>query len=410
LLGLRIGLAVFLPFHLAFAVMCWGIFIIGIALLPLVVVLELIASSVPRLARWRDRLFSTPEDDPDKRHLPRFARRTYWVELFASAFVLSPWALVARVFAIRDIRKQMTGYLVSRPCITGAGSLADDGHFVLSEKAHGIRRIMRVGASPDARGIYDLPSILKAAGRLVLLRPRAFVGAFRRRQRLQISLSDSNMAQVAEYLKVGMTLVVLDMLEAGALVDAPLPVDPIAALNAINADPTLRTPVPIVGGGEMTALQLQRWYLECARKHVATAEVVAMDAHEVVRLWGQALDALESDPGTLVGKLDWITKRLLIEQCADDDFDVKKKIDLRYHEITDGYFRQLEKADGAARMVDEHAVRRAMKSPPDGSPAAMRGRLIAELADSGTTTSVNWERVRIGGVFRGKVIRLDDHR
>jgi proteasome accessory factor A len=218
------------------------------------------------------------------------------------------------------------------------------------------------------------------------------------------------MAEVAEYLKVGSTLLVLDMLDAGELNDAPVLTDPLAALRTINGDPSLRATVRVAGGEALTALEIQRWYVNKARDHLARRTVVSLEIRNVFRLWDQALTALETDPGTLVGKLDWVTKRLLLERCADDDVDVKKKVDLRYHEITDGYFRQLERTGVTTTVADEDAVRAAMTIPPQGSPAAQRGKLIRQLASSETTMSVDWDQVRVGGVLRGKVIRLDDFR
>jgi proteasome accessory factor A len=415
LAALRIGLALLLPLHLLFALFCWLLIlilvIVALALVPLLVLSMFVAVFVPPLARWLDRLFAADgRDDPDKRDRSRFARPMFLVERFFSLITFTPWALVARAFAIQPIRRQLTGFIVSRPVFTGAGSLLEDDAFRLSEKADGVRHIMRVSTHPDARGIYELPDVLKAAERLVLFKASALARAFRRRQRLQISFSDSNMAQVAEYLKIGTTLVVIGMIEAGVLGDAPLPADPVAALHAINADPTLRVRVSMADGGEMSALEMQRFYLDRAKAHVGSGNVVSMETHEILRIWEQALDALDEDPGQLVGRLDWVTKRLLIEQCADDAPEVKKKIDLRYHELDDGYFRALEAAGGAATIIDERTIERAKKLPPSRSPAARRGRLIAQLADSGTTSSVDWERVRIGGVIRGKVIRLDDYR
>lgn len=413
LAAMRLGLMLLLPVHVLFAAFCWGliaVLAVGVlAFVPVLVLLMLLSLFVPPLARWLDRVFGADGDDPDKTNRPAFARKVHAVDRFFSAVAITPWALVARAFALTDVRRRVTAFLISRPCLTGAGTVLEDDRFLLCEKATGVKRIMRLGASPDARAIYELPNVLKAAERLVRLKPSALAQAFRRRQRLQISLSDSNMAEVAEYLKIGTTLLVLDMLEAGLLDDAPVLRDPIAALHAINADPSLRTAVPLSDGSEMTALAIQRWYLERAREH-ARRSVVSLETEETLRLWQQALDALESDPGTLVGRLDWVTKRLLLEQCAGDDSPAKKKIDLRYHEITDGYYRQLEQAGATASVVDRAAVRRAMKAPPERSPAALRGRLIAELADSGTTMSVDWDRVRIGGVLRGKVVHLDDYR
>ena len=48
--------------------------------------------------------------------------------------------------------------------------------------------------------------------------------------------------------------------------------------------------------------------------------------------------------------------------------------------------------------------------PPSQSPAQLRGRLVARLTEPGVPMRVAWDSVRIGGPFRGKLVRLDDYR
>lgn len=416
--ALRAALLLGMPFVLLGAVTLWATLLVmlaGAVLLGLVFLLgHLIGILVPPLSRWLDRRFPTePGPDPDRRTPVRFARAARAVDLIFSQATIAPLSWPARWLALGRVRRGTLAFFVSRPILSGAGTLVEGDEFALSEKGPGIRRVVRVDAHPDARGIFELPDVLKAGGGLVTMKPRALLRPFRRRQRLQLGLSDSNMAQVAEYLKIGTTLLVLDMLESGWLEDAPQLADPIASLHAVAADPGLRAELPLRGGGAMTALALQRHYHERAVAYLSAAEVVAMEARQVVRLWGQALDGLERDPGSLVGRLDWVTKRFLLESCDPGGAErtaALKKIDLRYHEISGGYFGRLEAELAGARLVSEADVERAMTAPPPETPAFVRGRLVAELADSDARVRVDWDQVRIGGPVRGQVIRLSDHR
>src|SRR5690606_20526495 len=140
------------------------------------------------------------------------------------------------------------------------------------------------------------------------LRMRSFVHLFRRRQRMQLGLSDSNMAQVAEYLKVAVTCLIIDMSEAGALDGLPRLSDPVAALHAISADPSLHTTVAVVGGEPMRAIDIQRAYLDRAHQFVHQARAPSLEAAGVVKRWREVLELLDSDPGALFGRIDWITK------------------------------------------------------------------------------------------------------
>ena len=237
---------------------------------------------------------------------------------------------------------------------------------------------------------------------------RALMGA---RQRMQLGLSDSNVAQVAEYLKIGTTALVVDMADAGALKDAPRLRRPIEALHAIAADPTLKVEVALRGGGKMRALDIQRHYCTRARAFIGAAPAHSIEAAEIVGLWEDALDALDTDPGLMVGRLDWVTKRYLIEAvAADEPIEVQRKVSLRYHELGEGYLARLEEAGAAVVLVDEQDVEIAMQEPPSDTPALWRSRLMREHALKSEPVVVSWGSVRIGGAIRGKVLKLSDYR
>jgi proteasome accessory factor A len=317
--------------------------------------------------------------------------------------------LPLRLFAFRRQRKAMIGFLVSRPILSGTGTVDADSRFGLSEKGPAIRRVIRTATSPENRPLFDTGNLMKDLFSPLKFQLAPFFRLFRARQRMQLGLSDSNVAHVAEYLKVGTTALVLDMAEAGELDDAPRPARPVAALHSVVADPTLAARVPIAGGSPMSALELQREYLRRAKAFLRASPTPSMEVHQIVTLWERALDDLEADPGRLVGSLDWVSKRYLLEACAADaPYEVQKKIDLRYHELGTGYLARMEKAGLARQIVTEAEIAAAMRSPPDSTPARLRGQLIRSLGATALPVRVSWETIRIGGRFRGKVIRLRD--
>jgi proteasome accessory factor A len=214
------------------------------------------------------------------------------------------------------------------------------------------------------------------------------VALFSRRQRLQLGLSDSNRAQTAEYLKIGATSLVFDMAEAGFLDDAPRVVRPADALKCFSNDPTLRKRVALRTGERMNALELQRWYLRRAEQYISAHRVASLECGEVVALWRATLNALESDPSSLVGRIDWVTKQALITGGGDLSRAAKKKIDIKYHEVGSGYFSLLERRGLAPVRVSRAAIRAAVLDPPENTPAWKRGRLVR---DAGMAPSpVSW--------------------
>jgi proteasome accessory factor A len=93
---------------------------------------------------------------------------------------------------------------------------------------------------------------------------------------------------------------------------------------------------------------------------------------------------------------------------ANADWAQKKKIDLRYHELSpQGYFEMLKGTGMVALIVDEAEIASACRNPPLGTPAAARSRYIREFSGSEEGLAVNWKYVFLGRGWGTRVIRLD---
>jgi len=262
------------------------------------------------------------------------------------------------------------------------------------------------------RPIYSLGHFFKAVYADAWLAPQQYLRLFASRQRLQISLGDSNLADAAEYLRVGTTLLVLDAIEAGELPVAPCVPRPIRSLRRICHDPSLTVQVSLAGGRSATALEIQRFYLEACRRFVDRRPDAPREAHDVLRRWEVALDCLADDPQSLVGSIDWVTKRFVLDKSARGaSWEARKKIDIRYHELSpQGYFQRLRATGIVSDLIDESEIDHARRNPPSGTPAAVRGRYIREFADSDDAVSANWHAVYLGQGRDYKVVRLDRYK
>ncbi len=309
--------------------------------------------------------------------------------------------------AFRRQRRRLLAFLVTRPIFAGTGAVELDGRFTLSPRAAAVRGVCG-SAAECSRPVYYLNHIWKGVLGLALGDRWGYAHLFARRQRLQLSVGDSNMAQHAEYLKLGTTLLVLDAIEAGVLDDAPRLWRPLAALRAICADPDLTVKVRVNLGQRRTALQIQRFYLDACRRFVARSGRAHPEAEDVLRLWEETLDALEHDPQQLIGKVDWVTKRHLLDTAgAGASVAARRKLDLRYHELSrDGYYVQLEAAGVAPTLVEPEAVLAAIETPPDGTPADARGRLIRAFVGRPQEVRAGWNAVVIQSGTRSRVVRL----
>ena len=336
-----------------------------------------------------------------------------WTLLWGTRLVSVPLAVgllvLVRYTAFSQTRRQLLALLVSRSILAGSGTIDSQCRFYLAEKAQAVNSVVGLGGFLWDRPIYNFGHFFKAATIESFLGPKDYAVLFRKRQRLQIGLGDSNMAEVAEFLRVGTTLLALDAIEAGYIHDAPILRKPIRALHHFNRDPKLQASSKLRGGQRMTAVEIQQFYANACRRFLEEHPDAPVEAHEVLRLWDTTLEALGKSSESLVGSIDWITKRFLLDEAgANATWEERKKIDIRYHELSpEGYFRILHKTGVAESVVAPGDIERAMRLAPPDSPATSRGHYIREFAESDQPLAVNWKQIVIGQGRSAKVIRLD---
>jgi proteasome accessory factor A len=341
-----------------------------------------------------------------------------WLEALLSGvarLVTAPLAValfgVLWLAAFVRIRRQLTPFLLSRAVIAGSGMLDPQGRFWLADKASAMNCLTGFGGLLGDRPIYCLGNFFKAIYAEAWLAPQHYARLFRAQQRLQIALGDSNLADVAEYLRVATTLLVLDVIEAGEMPPLAHVRRPIRSLRAICSDATLTARVPLAGGHSATALEIQRFYWEACRRFLERRPSAPAEAREVLRRWKIVLDALADEPQTLVGTLDWVTKRFVLDKSGRGaSWEARKKIDIRYHELSPhGYFQRLRGTGLVCDLLSRDEIDHARRNPPPSTPAAVRGRYIREFAAEGSSISANWHAVYLTHDGETKVVRLDQY-
>jgi proteasome accessory factor A len=324
-----------------------------------------------------------------------------------------PCLFFFQLVAFRRHRRVLPAFLASRPVITGAGALQEDGRYRLDPPQappRGGRRHARTFADVvlSNAGLELMRRTIGAGEDLLRLDASRARGLFARQQSLGLPLSSGNRAQLADFLRLGATRLVVDLVDAGLLRDAPRFAEPVLAQELLSADSGLKASAPLARAGAeaTTALELQRWFLAKARAWIKSQPAAELERYELLRLWEETLVALEGDPGKLVGRVDWVTKRYLIEAAAKSGgFAEQKRIDLAYHELGSGYFDWLEREGVALRLASAADIERVLLEPEQPARPPLVTRPKGGLAYTGQRVSVRWDAAKVGSWWKPRLVK-----
>ena len=198
-------------------------------------------------------------------------------------------------------------FLVTRPLFTGAGFLDPSGVYKLTQRADVIDRSFSAFLGPR-RPLIDAKEYL-------CRRPFSYRSAHKR---LHLLAGDANRSEYAELLKLASTACVLDAIEGGALDLVAKRIrfkgGPIAAFARVARDLTLNAEVARdrVTGERLSALDVQRRYLEAVWEFYRERGAVAPELKDALARWSFVLDSLRDGPHTLDAELDWVIKLKLL--------------------------------------------------------------------------------------------------
>jgi len=221
------------------------------------------------------------------------------------------------------------------------------------------------------------------------------------------------MSEVATYLKVGTTALLLDMIEDGFFDKDYSLQSPVQAIRDISHDPTLRETVRLKDGRTITPLQLQTEYLEHATRYVRSIDPdpVTLD---VLARWTHVVETLHGDPMDLHREVDWVIKKRIIESFMEKHRlswrDPKVSLmDLQYHDIRPhkGVYFQLVKHDMVDRITTDDAIERAKHLPPQTTRARLRGEFIRQANLKGKDYRVDWVYLKLNDPERETILCKD---
>ena len=283
--------------------------------------------------------------------------------------------LVDRSVPFEALMRYMTPFFVTRQIYAGSGKVGAENRmppisYQISQRADFFETLV------------DLNTMVKRPIINTRDEPHADASKYRR---FHVIVGDANMAEYSTYLKVGTTAIVLTLIDE----NEPLPVieleDPVRSIKEVSRDIGLKEPVRLSDGRRMTAIEIQRLYLEAALKFYEQHDCDPV-TRDVLSRWGNVLDRLQSDPMQLSREIDWVIKLELIrsymerKKCGWEDSRVKM-MDLQYHDVRTekGLYSALEKRNYVERLTSDKEIARAEHHPPTDTRAYFRGTCLKKF-------------------------------
>jgi Pup amidohydrolase len=298
--------------------------------------------------------------------------------------------LMRRATPFADIVRDLTPFFVTRQVFSGAGRVGrgQEGRvpgFQLSQRADFFE--VEVG----------LETTLKRP--IINTRDEPHADPERHR-RLHVIVGDANLAEASTYLKMGSTSLVLAIIEAGGLAEDLVLADPVREIHAVSHDPTLQHRLTLRDGRRLTALEIQRVYLEAAAKLAEEQAVAGVDEQtaDILARWDRVLVDLGEDPRLAADRVDWVAKLALMEgyrrrDGLDWDSPRLELVDLQYADIRParGLALRLEATGRLERLTSAADVAHARERPPTDTRAYFRGECLRRYGDA--VAAASWDSV-----------------
>ena len=295
--------------------------------------------------------------------------------------------LMDRRTSFKQVVEHLTPFFVTRQVYTGAGKVGSENRSQPCE--------YQISQRAD---FFETEVALDTMVKRPIVNTRDEPHADREKyRRLHVIVGDANLSEYTIYLRMGVTAIILSMIEDGAIRKSLVLRDPVRAIKEVSHDPTCRADLAMESGGRRTAVEIQREYLEMADRYLAgrTSEPWERD---VLEKWADVLDALERDPMELADRIDWVMKRALMESFMERkglDWDAPQvqMLDLQYHDLRPdkGLYYMLERQGRAQRIVDDDEIVAAVTTPPSDTRAYFRGECLRRYGAA--VFGVNWDSI-----------------
>ncbi len=235
-----------------------------------------------------------------------------------------------------------------------------------------------------------------------------------RYRRLHVIVGDSNMSEYTTFLKVGATSILLRMLEDPTVVLRDMTLEnPIRAIREISHDITCKRTVRLANGREVSALDIQREYLDRALRYADSKGFGPMEA-KALEMWEHCITQIEKDPLELDREVDWVIKHRLMEAYrAKNDLALGHPtialMDLQYHDVNRerSLFYKMQRRGLVERLCADADIETAIDTPPQTTRARLRGEFIRRAKERKRDYTVDWVHLKLNDQAQRTVLCKD---
>ena len=310
--------------------------------------------------------------------------------------------LVARQGEFARIADVLIPFFVTRQIFAGAGKVLHGprgAQFCISQRAEHIWEGVS-SATTRSRPIINTRD-----------EPHADAERFRR---LHVIVGDSNMSEFTTLLKIGVTDLVVRMVEENTVMRDLTLENPIRAIREISHDITCKKRVRLATARELSAIDIQSEYLERASRFLDRRGGDELSTR-ILEAWRDALEALRTERlESLVRKVDWVAKLNLVERYREKHgFPLSHPkvalMDLAYHDVNRdrSLYYLLERRGQMERAVSDRVVQRAMREPPQTTRARLRGEFIRQAKQKRRDYTVDWVHLKLNDQAQRTVLCKD---
>jgi proteasome accessory factor A len=173
--------------------------------------------------------------------------------------------------------------------------------------------------------------------------------------------------------------------------------DAVQSTRDISRDPTQQWIVHLENGKTIGALDVQWEFHHLAQKYLRNSSA---ETNWLLENWGFVLEAIASNHQALIGGVDWITKKWLLEAFVESEGlswedPWLQSIDLEYHNIDPlcGLFFAVTPGKRIAEWNNNVRRSSATHVPPANTRASGRARAVAFFQDCNSPYVINWDSI-----------------